>query len=505
MDHFWFEKAGLEGEGLSRQYVLSRSGEEIPRGWARHRQRGWTLGVSNLPLASVENRLGELLGWCVGYPLGAGGSRPNTVMLNTAREDVIDTESINRFYETVAGRWVLIVLARKEERLYLDPYGSLGTVYRQTSPAVASTPTLLGSAHNWNHGLINALGMPESGLWFPGTLTARVGVRRLLPNHALDLIEWHAARHWPRDLHDLAVSAHVPDTVNTIVAALKNLVSLVTAHVPTYLTLTGGRDSRMLLACARAHLQDISFFTIRDGNTVTVDTHLATKLARRHALNHFPLRVRHASRQEQRDWLSLTGHSIGGEIWRIHKTLEGLEPRRALLPGIGGEVGRAFYWRHGDAPDARLMPVDFLERSGIPAEAALVSDIETWLTGLAGLTALDVLDLYYLEHRLGGWAAPAHYGNLTSLFEVSPFNQRAVFASMLKLPYEYRWNKQLSIDICKSEWPALLALPFNEFTGSRRVFQTAVAAGKDVLYPAARPVKRHLKALLKWTKLRVRP
>ncbi|MEX2220600.1 MAG: hypothetical protein WEG40_02285 [Candidatus Rokuibacteriota bacterium] len=503
MDHFWFDEAGLACEGLSRQYVLSRSEGQIPRGWARHRQRGWTLGVSNLPVASVENRFGEVLGWCVGYPLVAGGSRPSTVVLDTAHTNVIESESINRFYETVAGRWVLIVLARKEERLYLDPYGSLGTVYRRTEPTVASTPTLLGSEHSWDYGLINALGMPESGLWFPGTLTARVGVRRLLPNHALDLIEWHAARHWPRDLHDLAVSAHVPDTVNTIAASLKSLVSLVVAHVPTYLTLTGGRDTRMLLACAKAHLPDISFFTLRDGNTVTVDTHLATKLARRHALDHFFLRVRYATRQEQRDWLSLTGHAVSGDIWRIHKTLEGLETGRALLPGIGGEVGRAFYWRDGDAPHARLMPFDLLERSGMPSEAALVGDIETWLTGLAGLTALDVLDLYYLEHRLGGWAAPAHYGNLTSLFELSPFNQRAVFASMLKLPYEYRWNKQLSTDICRSEWPALLALPFNEFTGSRRVFQSAVARGKDALYPAARPVKRRLGALLKRARLRM--
>jgi hypothetical protein len=222
-------------------------------------------------------------------------------------------------------------------------------------------------------------------------------------------------------------------------------------------------------------------------------------------LDHFFLDVRHATRQQQREWLYLTGHSVSGDIWRIHKTLESLEPSRALLHGIGGEVGRAFYWRDGDAPRTRITATDLLERSGIPTEAVLVRDIEAWLGGLAGLTALDVLDLYYLEHRLGGWAAPQHYGNLTSLFELSPFNQRPVFSSMLKLPYEYRWNKQLSIDICRDEWSALLAMPFNEFTGSRRVFQSAVARGKAALYPLARPVKRRLGVVLKRIRSRIKP
>lgn len=496
MEQFWFEEAGLDLARLSRQYVLSRTGQQIPDGWAKHRQRGWTLGVHSLPVVSVENKVGEPLGWCVGYPLLAAGLEPPKLVLDTVRADIIESDSIKRFYETVCGRWVLIVLAGNEERLYLDPYGSLGTVYCQAEPAVASTPTLLGSAHSWNHALINALGMPESGLWFPGTLTARVGVKRLLPNHALDLIEWHSIRHWPRELHELAVSPDVADTVNSIVASLKHVISSVAAHCPTYLTLTGGRDTRMLLACAREHLPKIALFTQREGDTVTVDTHLATKLARQHALDHFFLHVRYATREEQRDWLYLTGHSVSGQIWRIHKTLERLDPSRALLHGMGGEVGRGFYWRDGDAPHTRITPADLLERSGMPTEAVLVADLQAWLSGLAGLTALDILDLYYLEHRLGAWAAPQHYGNVTSLFEFSPFNQRAVFHNMLKLPYEYRWNKRLATDICRSEWPDLLSLPFNEFTGSRRVFQSAVARGRHALYPLARPIKRHLRGLL---------
>jgi len=440
IEHFWFEDAGFTLARARGQYLLARSDGPIPEGWDEHRRHGWTLGVSKLPVVAVGNGLGEELGWCIGYVLLAGHPPPRRLLLDTARSDSIDSDSINTFYETVFGRYVLILLLRKEERIYLDPYGSLATVYSQSEPIVASTPTLLGSAYSWNVPLITALRMPNSGLWFPGTLTARAGIRRLLPNHFLDLMAWRVARHWPRDHRDLSIGPNVADTVKTIVVALKGVVSSAASQSLIYLPLTAGRDSRMLLACAREHLRAMSCFTFREGRVVTVDTHVTKELARRHGLEHVLLDIRYATREELRRWLYLTGHSVSGEAWRIHKRLEGLDSNRRLLKGFGGEVGRGFFWLEGDAPRMTITAANLLKRSGMPPQAALVTEIEVWVKGLAGLTALDVLDLYYLEHRLGGWAGPHHYGGWVSGIELSPFNQRGVFASMLKLPYEYRWK-----------------------------------------------------------------
>jgi hypothetical protein len=500
LESFWFEDAAFQIAHVHGQYLLSRSPDRAPEGWEQHRRHGWTLSVANLPVVSLENTVGDQLGWCVGYPIVADDPRPRTLAVPTGRVDSLDPDSLEAFYERVHGRYVLIVLAEKEESLYLDAFGSLGTVYSQHEPIVASTPTLLGAAYGWNLPLIRALDMPESGHWFPGTLTPRVGIRCLLPNHCLDLIDWRARRHWPRDHRDLRPSPRVADTVNTICASLTQMIASVTSHYWTYLTLTAGRDSRMILACARAQLQAISCFTFRDGQAVTVDTHTASRLARRHRLDHFFLPIRHATNEELRTWLYLTGHAVSGAAWKIHKTLMDLDPEGAVLDGIGGEVGRGFYWREGDAPATRIAASDLLNRSGLPVDGAVADDITAWLNGLAGLTAFDVLDLYYLEHRLGGWAAPAYYGNyggFTCARYLSPFNQRAVFRGMLTLPYEYRWTKRLATDVCMNQWPELGELPFNEFTGVRSLLQKSVARGKAALYPLARPVKRHIRALLK--------
>ena len=41
----------------------------------------------------------------------------------------------------------------------------------------------------------------------------------------------------------------------------------------------------------------------------------------------------------------------------------------------------------------------------------------------------------------------------------------------MSLPYEYRMQQQLTIDVCKSEWPELLEFPFNKFPGVKNYIE----------------------------------
>ena len=445
------------------QYILTTTPEQIPRGWTPRELSGWWLGSRELNVLSVENGDGQLIGLCFGHPIDLRAPRGQNIVLRV-RDGEIPSEEVEGLYRNMAGRYALLVVSDPLKRLYLDPYGSLATVFAVDKPIVASNPLLLSDSP-WEERLITALNMPASGLWYPSGLTPKQGVRRLLPNHFLDLCAWTVQRHWPRALSDLSVDSDVESGVAIIVDGLERAFASLPALAQ--MPLTAGRDSRTLLACARKILDRTTFVTFAEAE-LTVDMQIAKALSRQFKLSHEFLQAQRASSVERQCWLDLTGHCVSGRIWEIHKTLERVSATRVLTPAIGGEVGRAFYWREDDREDTPLSAEKLLTRARLPIYPPLVAETEAWLADLRGFPAFGILDLFYVEQRLGCWAAPQHYGNTTSLFEFFPFNQRQIFTAMMRLPYEFRRRQELTRAICQRQWPELLNFPFNEFIGARR-------------------------------------
>lgn len=457
--------SGFNRGQCTRQFILTKDPDLIPEGWAQHARDEWHLGVHSLPVLDVEDSLGRKVGWCVGYPLHHKDPCPARITIELADGDALHA-SVDRLYEDVGGRFILVLLADGFGKIFLDPYGSLAAVFSTDQPTVASTPTLLGDSYDWDRELIEVLQMPTSGLWFPSGLTPKRGVRRLLPNHCLDLDDWRVTRHWPTSASDLSVQEDPEHGVVSIVSSLKRSIQIVGMSHPIQLSLTAGRDSRMLLACVREFLEAATFFTFVE-KTETVDVQVASRLSERFKLDHALIPVQDASEEERIRWLYLTGHAVGGRIWEIHKTLENLDEERVLLPGMGGEIGRAYYWRGGDRAERMPSAAELLSRASFPVHRRTLRETEDWLTELSGFNRFNILDLFYLEQRLGCWAAPQHYGNLTSRYELSPFSHRRVLESMMRLPYGYRRRQRLADDVCRAQWPELLDVPFNRLELSR--------------------------------------
>lgn len=462
-----YKKTDITPENYKGQFVLSKDSEQIPLGWSSFSLNSWHLGVKLLPVYTLKNNIDDSVGWCIGYPLEENISKDgNFIIKFNENTDAIDIVT-SRFYEKVGGRYLLIFLASEVSRIYLDPYGSLGCVYSQEKQVVASTPTVASGGGDWDKPLIELLGMPESGLWFPFGLTPRKDVRRLLPNHYLCLSSWEVERHWPQHVSDLCVRRDTAEVVREIACKISKNIEIATNAYPAYLSLTAGRDSRMLLACARNCLDKITFFTFGEA-VESIDVHVAKIISERLKLRHSVVPVQYATDEERHRWLYLTGHSVGGAIWKIHKSIEALDCNATLLPGIAGEVGRAYYWKRKDHEKNNLKVEELLRRSSMPEISVIKNEADRWLSGLSSYNTFNILDLFYVEQRLGCWAAPQHYGNLTSKYELSPFNHRNIFKNMMQLPYEYKLKQRLAEDICKAVWPELLQWQFNEYTGIKK-------------------------------------
>lgn len=461
------------------QFILTSENRITPTGWTVYEYGQWRLCTLALPVLSVYDSNTRWLGWCIGHPIIDGHIDPEQVVLHTSAND-FDMAAVDDFYQRTSGKWVLLLLQTDYNKIFLDPYGSLATVFSTVEKTVASTPSLLGEGHDWNEELIRALGLPDLDRWLPSGLTAKKNVRRLLANHALKLSDWTISRHWPMPETDLSVDHDIQAAVVKIADKAKTTIAAIHGAYPLCFTVTAGRDSRMLLACAHDYIDEASFFTFA-AETETPDMQIPALIAAQLHLHHRFIQPVKAAPEELEQWLTLTGLSVAGKIWQIHKTIEQLDSKRVLLPGTSGEVHKGVYWKSHDRAETKITAPDVLTRCKLPHHPALLQATEAWLAELQFLNAFGVLDLVHIEQRLGCWAAPQHYGNTTSAFEIATFNSRPVFHTMMRLPHSYRRKRQLAVDICQYAWPELLRFPFNEYTGVKGYFSSNVKRVKKFL------------------------
>jgi hypothetical protein len=471
-----FEDARLLTRLPRGQFVLSAAPGRVPDGFARVAKAGWELGTRDLPVLDLRDRDGAWLGWCVGHPI-VDGVLGGEIVVEKGPEGRVDRAALDALYDRLAGRFLLVLLAVQEPVVLLDAYGSLAAVYSAGEGVVASTPTLIEA--DWDDELIELTGFPERATWLPFGLTLRQGVRRLQANHALHVRTWRTERHW-LPTPPVGTSAD-GDVASVVLEEIRRGIGAVAAAHPLSLSLTAGRDSRILLACAREHLDRTSTFTLVPSGAVTVDGHLAGRLASRLGLQHEFLPVLPAEPDGLNAWLATTGHAVGGELWQAHESLRRLDPTRVLLPGTAGEVGRGHTFRAGDPRDGQVSPDILLQRLRLPRHPAYLHHAEEWLGALPALPFETVLELGYIEQRLSCWAGPGHYGNQASLFELAPFASRRLFRAMLGSSLDYRRRERLATDICGMAWPELLELPFNRFTGVRGTVRRAVVGARRVV------------------------
>jgi len=343
----------------------------------------------------------------------------------------------------------------------------MASVYCPKRGRASSSPLLVRGALNPAAALSRDLDVRGRGHFHPFGLTPYPSVRRLLPNHYLDLADFACRRHWPDRNGMAAGEDEVEQTLTSFARKLRDNVGAMVEAFPIQMSLTAGRDSRTLLAAARPYASGVAFFTTAIPDPAArLDCRVAGELARRCALHHRVLPWREPQTAELESWQQRVGHCVAGRTWRSVRTLKQLDPRRVLLPGTCAEVGRAYYWRRDDLHCEGLDPEEAVSRLGLPRAPALVEAAEAWLSELPAWRRADILDLLYLEQRLGCWAGPAQYGH-ASAARVTPLADRRPFSLMFDLPRAYRYRQRLPDDLIRILWPDLRRLPFNRKPGLR--------------------------------------
>ncbi len=448
---------------LPGQWLIAADTRLVPSRWQSTRlgefHVAWNAPLPCTPLRANGATFGVILGWYI-----AEGS-----LLGEVRTSAANLAGCDELLALLSGNFVCLIAEGRDARFYLDACGSLSAFYCPDQRCVSSNIFLIPDDKNAsrNRRYEGRFGIPATNCMFPVGMTPRMDVERLLPNHYLDLMNWKPVRHWPKA--PLRVAADLQQTVAEIGELTARNISAIASSVPIQMSLTAGRDSRMLLACARPWAREASFFTSAlPDRTARLDVHVAKRLAKKRGLNHRVLPFAASCKSDEDKWLYRTSVSVGERRgFQEMRTLMQLEPDRAYLPGLVAELARGYYWYLAlDLPnphDRECLSKALLKSMNAPVDQYTMARIAHWISGLPDVDLWTLLDLFYLEQRLGCWGGVVSYAYADMVrFESWPLNSRRLVALMLSLPLEYKAAGRLNDDVIRDRWPELADIPYNK-------------------------------------------
>lgn len=430
-----------------KQYVISRDDAGLPASYRRYAIGEWHIGVARdldvLPLPLCGDRVGYL----IGHPIDFEG------VLRSPIEGDLENSLYN-----IAGSYIGIVQADNDIRVYLDACGSLPAVYCPAHGIVAANVDLISTVPY--SGQLQEQFRIDADKFFPFTLTPKEGVHRLLPNHSLSLSSWVVERHWPKVLTECARSPE--QNIDLIIDRLTGMLSPLVAEHPISLPLTAGYDSRALLASltALSAKGDITYFTSVIDKAAADDAEVASKISRDLGLRYREAQFVRPTEQERDHWLASTGRCVGGRASYNFKTVAGEVNDRVVCMGLAGEVGRTFY-SAGIEKRTPLSAGLLLKKMGLPLTELSGREAQHWLAELAGFDSQQIMDLLYIEIRLGCWAGPQMIADVPARFKTIPFNQRPIFEYMLDTPFSLRAKEYIPDSIVRRLAPRLAEYPYN--------------------------------------------
>lgn len=464
-----FDPAIFDASQLIGHFAVGRNLPVLPDGWRRESQNGWTLVCEpRLRAVEVTDAEGARIGWLLGDPLDLAAQSPaSSARLPVSVASTGFVQALEKWLYAYAGRFA-VVLPPPVARVYVDAFASLPVVYRPERETVASSPFLIAAGNELRlTALASALGTDRTRLWSMFGATPYVGIDRLVPNHALDLRTWTQHRHWWPDPVEL--DAAVPQLIEQIERALVSTIAALAVDAKPNISLTAGRDSRLLLAASRALLDRVRFFTATlPDDLARIDLRTAPSLARRFGVEYRALPWVSSSRDDIDLYRYRTGDLVGEQFTRpAPRTYAQLGKTEPYVAGVGGELldlkPGALDLPPG-TPQSALTGAEVLRRYAYhPSHPELVRAADLWLRDLPDdLDPFNRFQLFHQEMLYGSWGGALTTGypdGCSSM--VFPYGQRAVLEAAFRLPFAYRGAGAARRELINALWPELLDVGYN--------------------------------------------
>ncbi len=454
---------------LPKQWIVSPAPLADPVAGKADRFAGYHLATAReVPVQTLRSAEGADLGRLIGWPI-----QGETLHRTDGTITLGPGQTPEYLFAELGGRFVLLWQAA-DGRVLLreDSAGSLPAIHAPAARLVGATVTLIDQIHSLPPAPeVEAIfDFPKRRGFLPFGLTPRQGAHRLMPNHVLDLDSMTPRRVWP----DAGFAARPPLDADQISAGVAETAVLLRRHMTailnqgeTVLYLSGGQDSRTVLAAARGMTANLRAETL--GDEGLLDAHVAAQVARAAGIPHRRVPVVPASPREIEAWLARSGRMMFDPVTLLAATAVQIHTANHPISGTGAEIMRGSNWGEGDAEAPALDLPRLLARVRMPDLPVIRRAAQAWIDSLPPMDAAMAIDLAKIEQIHGCWSGAEAYGHPLPFPTLNPFSGQRLNEITLAMPKDYRQSNRMFPVLLRALWPELLDVPINRATGLARL------------------------------------
>jgi hypothetical protein len=305
--------------------------------------------------------------------------------------------------------------------------------------------------------------------WYPPPASRFAGINCLLPSQALAYgDEGQPLRHRPLVEH--RVKATYDETLAHIETSLRTAVrNLAGTGRPLWLSLTGGYDTRALLAAMWREKLDFTTFTWDIPTMSRADRTLPPLLASDAGVPHQVISRRNFNDDDLRAFDQHSGlHTadLDRELipWGQYAQLP--EDAIVLLGNVFSLGALYFYTKLPAHPDSVAESVEHAygfakHHADSPAHQRGIREWADWIDAHPE-PAMDWRDRFFWEQWKGGWCAACEQGaDLVEADLFSPANCGSVMADMLRIDPAKRYGKRWQVELTYRMAPFLTDHPYH--------------------------------------------
>jgi hypothetical protein len=356
----------------------------------------------------------------------------------------------------LAGSYAIILIHGEEIYLFNDPAGFMGIYF--TNNAAASTPSLLPKIER-NNLIDNNFKFKQGNDWYTGSITPYKKVNKLIPNFLLKLSDLSTSRFWPIDVDDSdKEQVDFEQSLLQISHLLIQLMEGVEKKGNLLCSLTGGQDTRLVLAASKTIWPKIKSFTLSGPQVQKNDVVYAEKLAAIANIEHKIYQIIQSPQWLLKIYDDISaGESIGARREIAGTCLQFSFNNAIHVNGNLGALFKAYYWPVSNPQHFKVSSV--LRDFSSPGEIS-VNGVNEWIALTPKLSACHLYNLFYLEQRGGRWISAGENASRIFYESFSPFNYRPLFRMITNLPNQLQFSGKLIQTLTRILEPKLLSVPY---------------------------------------------
>lgn len=384
------------------------------------------------------------------------------------------SDVLNAVYP-LAGRYLIIATDQQtqEFKVVADPIG-LRMLYFVTTPhhpvICASQPNLITDVAPLEIDQAYKEGYLQSGakekyieFWHLSPYTQYENLQLLAPNFYFDAQTRQQTRYYP--LQTIPTLSYEEGMQKTI-TYLTNLMKGIAKRSKLTLAITSGYDSRIVLAACKPIKDQLHYYTgryygMQDSHP---DLAIPNKLLPQLGLEHQIINCEgEMSPEFEQLFMQNTDqpHRAWGGI--VENLYHKFPQDHILIKSACAEIARCAFYKGGYPK--KVDPQWLGSISTFEDSPYMMQKVEEWFAEMKPFIAdknIDILDIYYWEHRCGYWQAGSQLEFDLAHEEFTPYSCRILLDAMLGVPIEHRAGPQFkfSKDLIKRMWPEVLLIPF---------------------------------------------